>query len=205
MADRARWYQFKTHWTPLQRLYFLAYFQTDHLVGTRNPYLRRPRVVSLLLLISSHGSRLAVDNDLISIPALPGDPPSAARFAFSNVARAVGARQLEWRRFRLEGEWLHAWLAHSIYGDRSLWQLSRDAWYTCLLVVAGLLPFAIRQDKQDASRRLLGRVLKGANLLTRCQFHRRTQHHTGVGWRTKGFPTLRELLSMLRRERSTLR
>jgi hypothetical protein len=198
-------YQFKAHWTPLQRLYFSPYFQTAHLVRVRNPYLRRPRVVSMLAVTFPRGTRLGVDSDLISVPALPEQPPSAARFALSNVTRAAGAKRLEWRTLRVDDEWLHAWLAHSIYGDRSLWQLWRDAWYTSLLLLAALLPFAIRQDTEDARQRLLGRVLKGANLLTRSQFHRRTRHHTGVGWRTKGLPSLWELLSMRSRERSVVR
>jgi len=43
-------FQFKRHWTPLQRLYFSAYFETAHLAHSSNRNLRPPRVTSLLLV-----------------------------------------------------------------------------------------------------------------------------------------------------------
>ncbi len=198
-------YQFKRRWTPLQRLYFPAYFQTTHLVETRNRALRPPRIVPVLVVIFPRGFRLAVDSDLIVIPAFPGEPTSKLRFVLSVPARQGGAVSLTWQTLRFDDEWIHAWLAHAVYRDDSLWQLWRDAWYTCLLLLAVLLPSAIRQDKDNAWKRHLGRVLKGTNLTTRGEFHQRTRHHTGVGWRTKSVPSRWEFFFMSRKERSVVR
>ena len=48
-------YQFKTHWTPLQRLYFPTFFETAHLAHSSNRNLRPPRSVSLLLVAFPQG------------------------------------------------------------------------------------------------------------------------------------------------------
>ena len=134
-------YQFKRRWTPLQRLYLSAYLQTAHLVQTRNRTLRPPRIFPVIVVIFPRGTRLAVDSDLTVIPAFPGQAPSEFRFVLSLPARQAGARRLAWQTLRFDDEWLHAWLAHTVYADHSLWQLSRDAWYTCLLLLARPAPF----------------------------------------------------------------
>ena len=198
-------YQFKRRWTPLQRLYFSAYFQTAHLAQTRNRALRPPRIIPVLVVIFPRGTRLAVDSDLSVVPAFPGAAPSEFRFVLSLPARQAGARGLAWQPLRFDDEWIHAWLARTVYADHSLWQLWRDAWYTCLLLVALLLPPAIRQDRENAWKRHLGRVLKGTNLTTRSDFHQRTGHHTGVGFRTKGISSRWEFFFMSRKERSVVR
>lgn len=198
-------YQFKRRWTPLERLYLSAYLQTAHLVETRNRTLRPPRIVPVLVVIFRRGTRLAVDSDLTIIPAPQGQAPSQFRFVLSPGARESGGMRLAWQGLRFDDAWLHAWLGHMVYGDHSLWQLWRDAWYTCLVLLAALLPSAIRQDKEIAWRRHLGRVLKGTNLATRTQFHQRTRHHTGVGFRTKGFSSRWEYFFMPRKERAVVR
>ena len=111
-------------------------------------------------------------------------------FRLSPAAFQSSARLLEWQTLRLDDQWLHVWLEHWIYADRSLWQLCRDAFYAVLLALALALPLAIRKDIADGRKRRLGRALKGANLITRTQFHRRTRHYDGVGWLTKDPPTL---------------
>ena len=198
-------YQFKTHWTPLQRLYFPTFLETAHLAHSSNRNLRPPRSVSLLLVAFPRGVRLAMDDDLTQAPLAPGEPAHAPRLLLSSGARQAGATRLSWQSLKFDDESLHAWLGRAIYGDRSLWQLWRDAWYTCLLLLAIVLPLAIRKDKADHRQRLLGRVLKGANLVTRSQFHRRARHHSGVGFRTTVPPSLWEFLRMKKSERSIIR
>ena len=68
-----------------------------------------------------------------------------------------------------------------------------------------MLPLAIRKDKADHRQRLLGRVLKGANVVARSQFHRRARHHSGVGFRTTEPPSFWELLRMEKSERPVVR
>jgi Type IV secretion-system coupling protein DNA-binding domain len=198
-------FQFKRHWTPLQCLYFSAYFQTAHLAQSLNRNLRPPRVSSLLLVAFPRGARLAVDADVSEPPAVAGEPVLPTQLILSPAARRAGATRLGWQPLRMDDESLHAWLAHAIYDDSSLWQLGRNAWYTALFLLAAMLPLAIRKDKADHRRRLLGKVLKGANVVTRSQFHRRAHHHSGVGFLTTESVSSWELLRMEKPERSVVR
>jgi hypothetical protein len=120
-------YQFKIHWTPLQRLYFPTFLETAHLAHSSNRNLRPPRSVSLLLVAFPRGVRFAVDNDLTQAPLAPGEPAHAPRLLLSSGARQAGATRLSWQSLRFDDESLHTWLARAIYGERSLWQLWRDA------------------------------------------------------------------------------
>ncbi len=198
-------FQYKTSWTPLQRLYLSTYAQTAHLVETRNRNLRPARPYRLLYVVFSHQTRLALDADVAS--ALPTSQPAGQLpdLALSSAALRARAQRLVWKSLKFDDADLHAWLAHSIYSDHSLWELCRNAWYTCLLFLAVTLPFAIRKDSQQARRRHFGRVLKGANLLTRTQFHRRAHHHSGVGWRTIGSPSPWERLFLEKAEQTIVR
>ena len=198
-------YEYKTSWTSLQRVYLSTHVQTAHLVETHNRYLRPPQAYQLLLVVFPHETRLALDSDVRPVPPSTDAPTRRTEFVLSNAAIQAGGQRLVWQTLKFDDAALHAWLSHSIYGDRSLWQLWRNAWYTCLLFLAATLPFAIGKDSLEARRRHLGRVLKGANLLTRSQFHRRARHHTGVGWRTTGSPTLWERLFMVKSERTVVR
>ena len=197
--------QYKKSWTPLQRIYLSNYVQTAHLVETRNKYLRPPRPYRVLVVVFPHETRLAIESQVAQSPQAASTGSPRTQFVLSNAVVHAGAKRLVWRSLKFDDATLHAWLRHSIYHDRSLWQLCRNAWYTCLLFLAVMLPFAIRKDAHDARQRHLGRVLKGANLLTRTQFHRRARHHTGVGWRTTASPTLWERLSMEKGERTMVR
>ena len=106
---------------------------------------------------------------------------------------------------RLDDQWLHAWLEHWIYADRSLRELCRDAFYAALLALALALPLAIRKDIAEGRKRRLGRALRGANLITRAQFHRRTRHYDGVGWLTTAPPTLWERVFLKGHNRQRVR
>jgi len=198
-------YQFKNRWTPLQRIYFLTYFETAHLARSANRNVRPPRVSSLLLVAFPHGTRFAIERDVTPAPSGAGDPTSAAQLTLSDAARQAGATRLFWQSLKFDDESLHAWLERAIYADQSLWELWRNAWYTCLLLLAIMLALAIHKDRADHRQRLLGRVLKGANLATRSQFHRRARHHSGVGFRTIAPASVWEFLRMRRDERPIIR
>ncbi len=198
-------FQYKTSWTPLQRYYLSAYVETAHLVHTRNRFLRPARPYRLLYVVFPHKTRLALDRDVTA--ALPASKPIGGLpdLTLSIAARRAGADRLEWRTTKFDDSTLHVWLGHFIYGDHSLWRLCRNAWYTCLLFLAVTLPFAIRKDSKEARQRHFGRVLKGANLLTRTQFHRRARHHTGVGWRTIGSPSPWEKVFLKKAQQAIVR
>ncbi|MDE3179354.1 MAG: type IV secretion system DNA-binding domain-containing protein [Acidobacteriota bacterium] len=198
-------YQYKTRWTPLERYYFPAYFRTAHLITSRNPYLRPSHSLMALFVVYPHETRIALNSEVI--PALP--PGSASRktvaFALSNEAIHNSAQRLEWRSMRFDDQWLHAWLAHWIYGGQSLWRLFRSAWYATLLGLAVLLPLAIRKDAAETRKRRRSRALKGANISTRSKFHRHWRSYTGVGWKTTNAPSLWERLFMDPIERMMVR
>jgi hypothetical protein len=197
-------YQFKVRWTPLQRLYFPIYFQTAHVVSTRNRFLRPPQPFAVLTIVFPRETGLALENDVSPVPQEEGSPQTAT-FSLSQAAVQSGAERLEWRTVRLTDEQMHQWLAHWIYGHRSLGQLWRNAWYIALLVLAITLPLAIRRDTLDARKVRLGRVLKGVNFQTRSQFHLCAKHHTGIGWQTTNPVVLWERLFLKRSERTMVR
>jgi hypothetical protein len=198
-------WQYKHSWTLLERAYLSTYLQTAHLVETRNRYLRPARSYRLLYVVFPNKTRLAVDQDVKA--ALPSSKSTGhlPDLTLSTATLRAGAERLVWQTQKFDDSTLHAWLTHFIYHDHSLWRLCRNAWYTCLLFLAVTLPLAIRKDSQEARRRHLGRVLKGANLLTRTQFHRRAHHHTGVGWRTIGSPSPWEKLFLKKADQTIVR
>src|SRR5579872_3325448 len=95
-------FQFKRHWTPLQRLYFSVYFQTAHLAHSSNRNLRPPRVVPLLLVAFPRGARLAVDGDVTETPTATGEPASPTDLMLSPAARQAGATRLAWQPMRMD-------------------------------------------------------------------------------------------------------
>lgn len=198
-------YQYRHTLTPLQRVYLSTYFQTAHLVETRNRYLRPPRPYRVLVVVDTHGVRLATNSDVALASSTATRTSHATRLVLSKIAIQAGARALAWQSRKFDDAALHEWLANSIYGGRSLWELCRNTWYTCLIFLAITLPFAVRKDTSDARKRRLGSVLKGANLLTRTQFHQRTRQHKGVGWRTIGSPSTWEHIFMSKAERPMVR
>jgi energy-coupling factor transporter ATP-binding protein EcfA2 len=194
--------QYKTRLSPLQQYYLSIYLRTGHLASTRNPYLRPSGTYRVLLIDYPRTTRMAAETEVFS----PGGPyVGGFDFRLSPTAVGNGARQLQWASLRLDDEWLHSWLSEWIYGGRSLGALCRDGWYAALLALTMLLPLAVRQDIRESRKRRLGRPLKGANLTTRTQFHRRNPHHTGVGWRTRGAASFWEHLYLPAGERSVVR
>ena len=198
-------YQFKTAWALLEQYYLPDYFRTAHAGSPSNRFLRPPSPHKVLIICYPTTSRMALDSEVVPLTPEPGARRGEVDFTRSQVARQGSARRLEWQTLSLDTQWLHAWLEHWVYADRSLWQLCRDAAYAALLALTLALPFAIRKDIAEGRKRRLGRALKGANLITRTQFHRRTRHYDGVGWLTKNPPTLWERLFLKRDERQKVR
>lgn len=197
-------YQFKTEWSPLQRLYFPIYFRTAHMASTRTRFLRPPETFDVLTVVFPHSSRIALDQDVNPVPK-PVAGSQSVPFALSQFAIRQGAKRLEWRGVRLTDDEIHRWLGQVFFGGRSVWELCRNAWYVALLVLGITLPLALRKDFEDSRVVRLGRVLKGANLRTRTQYHQRTRHHSGIGWETTNPPTLWERCNLKEPERAMVR
>jgi hypothetical protein len=197
-------YQFKTKWSPLQRVYFPVFFRTAHLVSTRNRFLRPPQPFRVLMVVFPYGSRIALGQDVIPLSG-PVAASQSVPFALSQTAVEEGAKRLEWRTVRLTHDEMHRWLEQVFFGGRSVWELCRNAWYVALLVLGITLPIALRKDFEQGLQARLGRVLKGVNLRTRTQYHKRTRHHTGIGLETTNPPTIWERCHLKEPERTMVR
>lgn len=198
-------YQYKIRWAPLERFYFPTYFRTAHLVNPRNPYLRPSHTLTALFIVYPRETRLAVDREVVPVPPPLGASSKVIAFALSDEAVHSSAKRLEWRRMRLDDRWLHAWLGRWIYGGRTCWQLVRPAWYAFLLALAVFFPLAVRKDLSEGRKRRQGRPLKGADVITRTQFHRRYRHFVGIGWLTKDAPGAWERLHIEKQQRAMVR
>jgi hypothetical protein len=194
-------YQLKTKWSPLQKAYLKPYVSTAHLSVSRNVYLIPKHTFPLLTVVGLRRDWLATNSD-VELTAISSALPG---FKLSQSAAKVGARRLEWRYLRLDDQWLHSWLEQSIYNGQSLWQSTRQARYAGLLVLALILPLAIRQDIRQARKRREGRRLRGANVVSRAEFHRRNPGLSGIGWSTAGRPTFWELCNLTKPERKVIR
>jgi Type IV secretion-system coupling protein DNA-binding domain len=197
--------QFKLGWTPLEQYYFPAYFRSAHLISTRNPYLQPAHTFEVLMIAFHRGMTLARDGDVTPVPSPSGAPRSSLNFRLDPSSREHGAFALSWQVYRFNDRWFHVWLEHRIYRDRSLWKLFRASWYAALLTLALLLPFAIDKDIHEARRRRQGHPLKGANLMSRTQFHKRYRYLSGVGWLTSNRPSLWEWACLPKPERRMVR
>jgi type IV secretory pathway TraG/TraD family ATPase VirD4 len=198
-------WQYKTRWTPLQRYYFAVYFRTAHLTPVRNPYLHPARTWEVLVIGFQRGERLAVDRDVVPavLPSTRGRRTTV--FELSPAARAAGARHLQFESLRLDDRRLHTWLRQSIYNGQTLRQLCRTPWYAALSLLAVALPFAIRKDRSDARKRRERIPLKGANVVSRSDYHRACRWFTGIGWLTTGRASLWEGLFLPKAERRIVR
>ncbi|HEY6271653.1 MAG TPA: type IV secretion system DNA-binding domain-containing protein [Terriglobales bacterium] len=196
--------QFKTRWSLLQQYYLSTYLRTAQLASSRNPYVHPSGTYRVLLIDYPRATRIALDSEIVLMDGLL-QARVGSDFRLSPAAIRDEARQLRWASLRLDDQWLHAWLTQWVYSGGSRTALCRDAWYSGLLTLVLLLPLAIRQDIRESRKRRLGRPLKGANLTTRAQFHRRTPHHTGVGWRTKAVASLWEKVFIPAEEQQVVR
>ena len=197
-------YQFKTQWSQLQRLYLPVYFRTAHLAPTRNRFLRPPEQFKVLTVVFRHATRIALDQDVTPLSETLAGTQSVP-FGLSQAAIEEGAKRLEWRTVRLTDDQMHRWLGQVFFEGRSVWKLCRNAWYVALLILGIILPLAVRKDFEQSLHARLGRVLKGTNLRTRTQYHQRTRHFSGVGWKTTNPPTLWERSHLKEPERAMVR
>jgi hypothetical protein len=159
-------YEYQNVWTPLQQAYLGPYVRSV-LAGT----LTRSGRYQLLMVVGRHGTHLALDEEIEPVRSVTG----LSSFALTNVARAVGDRELRWQTGTYDHARLHAFLAHWIYRDDSPLVRLRSALWGGLFLVVLTLPFAIAKDVSRDRLRKEGRRLKGPELLDASAFTRRLE------------------------------
>ena len=116
-------------WTPLQRHYLRMYVWTGLPFGSDGSY-------ELWSVVTAHGRRLAVEDDLVSVTAASGE----RSFDLSDEARVAGATQLSWESHHYHNATLHAFLARWIYARQSPVDLVVPSlWGACAVFVGGVL------------------------------------------------------------------
>ena len=154
-------------WTPLQQFYLSAYVRSA-LAGSLALQTGRYR---LLLMENRRGSRLALDEEVVSVSTATGE----MNFALSELARQVGSGRLVWRDRVVGHDRLHADLKVWIYGNQSLFGLARPSLIAVLVVLIVGLLIAIPKDVRWSRSRRHGRRLKGPELVSVRQFNQRTR------------------------------
>jgi type IV secretory pathway TraG/TraD family ATPase VirD4 len=149
-------------WTPLERYYWNEYLNTEMFGASQGDYW-------LLEISDRRGQhRIAVDADLV---------PTARHgrqlvpFILSDRARQAGAMELSIDTVHYGNIQMHEILAHWIYDDRSVIELSSPAWGTGLAVFVG---FIVLLRKRARVRRTSeeGERLKGPQMVTVKEFNR---------------------------------
>jgi hypothetical protein len=131
-------------------LYSKAYVWTDHMTESLNPYLRPAHTGPVLTVTGIHEYRLTMNGDHKLTTIVKGPPG----FKLTPHGCPRGAAQFERQYIKADDDWFHRWLEQSIYGGQLLWQLTREARY------AGLLVLALTCRSQSAKRS--GRRVRGA-------------------------------------------
>src|SRR5262245_16694800 len=113
------WFQYRWHWTPLQRQYFPSYVRGYLLASLALPGGR----YDLLHVTDHKGRRYAMDMELEEAATADG----AATVALIPLAKEAGVRNLEWRTERLPHPALYAFLRRGFYDGQSLYALARPS------------------------------------------------------------------------------
>ena len=122
-------YRYAEVWTPLQRRYLPSYVRSALALTTTGRY-------DLVQVVDRTGSRLALDEELVSVTTAAGE----TSFALSDAAVKAGATRLVWQRQSYTHAALHAFLGRWIYHDQTLFDLVQPAlWGAVALLLGGII------------------------------------------------------------------
>ncbi len=119
-------YGYATVWTPLQRDYLVTYMRSALIWPASGEF-------ELLYVVNARGSRIALDEELVSVTTATGD----TTFALAEDAIKAGATRLEWRRERSPHAALHCFLRRWIYRDQTPLDLVTPPLWTALVLFLG--------------------------------------------------------------------
>lgn len=122
-------YRYAEVWTPLQRLYLFSYVRSAVALTTGGSY-------ELWHVVDRTGSRLALDEELVTVTAATGE----TSFALSDTAVKAGATRLVWQREPYDHVALHRFLSRWIYHDQTPIDLAQPAcWGALALFLGGVI------------------------------------------------------------------
>jgi hypothetical protein len=128
-------YRYAEVWTPLQRLYLFSYVRSAVALTTGGSY-------ELWHVVDRTGSRLALDEELVTVTAATGE----TSFALSDTAVKAGATRLVWQREPHDHVALHRFLGRWIYHDQTPIDLAQPAFWGALALFLGGVIGAWSQD-----------------------------------------------------------
>lgn len=186
--------------TPLQQWWLRAYINLHLMKG----FQVKTSTYRLLEVEDRAGRhRLAVESDVVRVPAEQLPPGSRIPFALSEESANQGSVRLVLEPgAKYDNEKLTEYVRHWIYQDATLGDMARMPLYFAL----GFLPFglavAVVKDRERARLRKYGRRVRGPEFVTAAEFNRRNGSN-GVGFVTNEPRTFSEKL--LRRDGSMVR
>ncbi|HKV27306.1 MAG TPA: type IV secretion system DNA-binding domain-containing protein [Candidatus Acidoferrales bacterium] len=159
--------------TPLQRLYLTTYIRS----GIRAEVGFKTGRYTLLDVEDRRGSRFALEEEVRPITTTSG----GSDFALSEAGLRAGDRQLVFEHGQYDNAKLHAFFAHWIYRDQSLFTFMRPALWGGIGTFILFLLIAMPKDAVRTRARKVGRRLKGPELVSVWRFNRRNRSD-GIGF-----------------------
>ena len=128
-------YRYAEVWTPLERQYLWSYIWSGLGVTTTGSY-------DLLYMVDRQGTRLALDEELVTVTAANGQ----TSFALSEAAAQAGATRLEWKQELYPHAALHRFFRRAIYHEQTVFELAQPALWGAVAVFLGGMVGARSQD-----------------------------------------------------------
>ena len=128
-------YRYAEVWTPLERQYLWSYIWSGLGVTTTGSY-------DLLYMVDRQGTRLALDEELVTVTTANGQ----TSFALSEAAAQAGATRLEWKQEPCPHAALHRFFRQAIYHEQTVFELAQPALWGAVAVFLGGMVGARSQD-----------------------------------------------------------
>jgi hypothetical protein len=158
--------QYARTWSFVEKFYLPVYAKT----GLRGLFPKAQARYRLLNVVNRKGQqRLAVDGEVEPRT----EPNGETVYVLTDEAQRRGLVRPVWEDAVFNDQRLHAFLAHWIYQDRTVWDYIERSVYASLGVLVLLLSFAVPKDRQRALILKHGRRLRGPELVTTAEFNGR--------------------------------
>jgi len=167
-------WQYTENWSFVERFYLQMYAKT----WARGSVLPTNRGwYALLDVVNKKGEkRLAVDGEVEPIQNADG----RTAYVLTDAAVAAGWVKPVWDAGWFNDQELHAYLAHWIYQDQTVWDYVKSSAYESLAVWVLLLLFAVPKDRKRTSVFKEGRRLRGPERVTTAEFNEKLGKSKGM-------------------------